>query len=352
MKKPHALIICIASALAAVCIYGCTTKNSNTAIASDGHTGIQQISDTGWPLNIELEFRELTDEEKAVILEKGTELPFTGEYTDHAADGIYVCRQCGNPLFLSRDKFHSECGWPAFDDEIPGAVKRIPDADGIRTEIVCAACGGHLGHVFTGEQLTEKNVRHCVNSLSIDFLAADPSENPPAAENSDTPEKATAVFAGGCFWGVEYLFEKLDGVLDAVSGYTGGDWENPTYQDVLSHKTGHIEAVQVHYDPSAVSYRDLAKYFFEIHDPTQADGQGPDIGEQYISAVFYNSPAQKAAALELIGILKQNGYRVVTQVRPADTFWKAEDYHQDYYEKKNGFPYCHRYTPRFPSETD
>jgi methionine-R-sulfoxide reductase len=113
---------------------------------------------------------ELTDEEHAVIIQKQTEAPFSGEYDEFFQKGIYVCRQCNNPLYSSEAKFKSGCGWPSFDDEVKGSVKRIPDSDGMRTEIVCARCGGHLGHVFLGEGYTEKDTRHCVNSLSIKFV--------------------------------------------------------------------------------------------------------------------------------------------------------------------------------------
>lgn len=115
-------------------------------------------------------FNQLTKEEENVIVNKSTEAPFSGEYNDFYKDGLYVCKRCNNPLFDSAAKFKSGCGWPSFDDEIKGAVKRIPDADGMRTEIVCAQCGAHLGHVFIGENLTEKDTRHCVNSLSIKFI--------------------------------------------------------------------------------------------------------------------------------------------------------------------------------------
>jgi len=156
-----------------------------------------------------------------------------------------------------------------------------------------------------------------------------------------------AYYAGGCFWGVEHLFQDKTGVVDAVSGYMGGDLKNPTYQDVLTGRTGHLEAVEISYDPNLVSYEELTKFFFEIHDPTQANGQGPDIGPQYLSAVFYSSAAEKETAEKLIAILKEKGYNVATKLIPAETFWKAEDYHQDYYVTKNQQPYCHFYQKKF-----
>lgn len=283
--------------------------------------------------------KELTDEEKRVILNKGTEPPFTGKYDKFDQKGTYVCKQCGASLYRSQDKFDSGCGWPSFDDEIQGAVKRVGDADGHRTEIVCARCGGHLGHVFTGEGFTSKNTRHCVNSISMDFEAAVPEEKKEMQE--------TAIFAGGCFWGVEHLMQQQPGVLSMEVGYIGGNKENPTYQEVCSGETGHAEAVKIVFDPAKVSYEKLARLFFEIHDPTQTDGQGPDIGNQYRSEIFYTTPKQKEIAEKLIEELKQKGLQVVTKVTPSAIFWKAENYHQNYYDKTGKVPYCHRYTPRF-----
>lgn len=279
--------------------------------------------------------KPLTPEEKRVIIDKGTEAPFSGQYYRNTAAGTYHCRQCGAPLYRSEDKFDAGCGWPSFDDEIPGAVRRTPDADGRRTEITCARCGGHLGHVFTGEGFTPKNTRHCVNSVSMTF-------EPARQEKTDT-----AIFAGGCFWGVEHMLAQVPGVLDVESGYIGGKTENPTYQEVCSHRTGHAEAVRVTFDPAKVSYEKLAWMFFEIHDPTQADGQGPDIGDQYRSEIFYTSASQRETAEKLIAELRSKGYDVVTRVTPASTFYPAEEYHQDYYRRKGTQPYCHRYTKRF-----
>lgn len=164
----------------------------------------------------------------------------------------------------------------------------------------------------------------------------------------DKPAKnETAIFACGCFWGVEHYFKKAPGVISTQVGYTGGTKANPTYKEVCAHTTGHVEAIRVVYDASKTSYEELAKLFFEIHDPTQANGQGPDIGPQYLSEAFYLNQEQQDTLEMLIGILKKQGLNVVTKVRPAATFWPAEDYHQDYYEKTGGTPYCHFRTKRF-----
>ena len=279
---------------------------------------------------------KLNPEEERIIIHKGTERPFTGKYYNHKEAGTYTCKQCGAPLFRSSDKFDSGCGWPSFDDEIPGALKRTLDADGVRTEITCTKCGGHLGHVFKGERFTPKNTRHCVNSISLDFITA-----------SQEAALEKAYFAGGCFWGVEHLLKQSEGVISTRVGYMGGRTKNPTYKQVCYENTGHAEVVEVVFDPKKTSYETLARLFFEVHDPTQKNRQGADIGDQYRSAVFYTNNEQKETAEKLIALLKGKGYHPVTEVVPADTFWVAEDYHQDYYDNTGKQPYCHIYQKRF-----
>jgi peptide methionine sulfoxide reductase msrA/msrB len=277
-----------------------------------------------------ISYNKLTPDEERIIIHKGTEPPFTGKYNDHFESGIYLCRRCDNPLYKSEDKFKSHCGWPSFDDEIPGAIKKETDRDGMRTEILCNNCGGHLGHVFTGERLTDKNIRHCVNSVSMKFI-----------------KTQQAIFAGGCFWGIEYHFNKQDGVIYTEVGYSGGDTKNPTYEEVCRGNTGHAEAIKIYFDANKVTYKELAKLFFEIHDPTQVNRQGPDVGEQYRSAIFYFNEEQRKIAENLINQLEEKGLNVATIVDKAGKFYRAEEYHQNYYDKKRSNPYCHIYTKRF-----
>lgn len=277
----------------------------------------------------------LTPEEERVIIHKGTETPFTGKYYLHKEEGVYLCKHCNAILFRSSDKFESDCGWPSFDNEVPGSVKKLPDADGRRTEILCNRCNGHLGHIFVGERLTPKDTRYCVNSISLKFI--------PKSEMK--VEKA--YFAAGCFWGVQHYLDKAPGVVETTVGYMGGKTSNPTYKEVCSNTTGHAEAIEVVYDPLQTSFEELAKLFFEIHDPTQIDRQGPDIGEQYRSEIFYRNDEEKATAEKLIQILYKKGIVAATKLEPATAFWKAEDYHQHYYDKNGKTPYCHTYTKRF-----
>jgi peptide methionine sulfoxide reductase msrA/msrB len=326
-EQKHSFFYLIALFLLIGC---CNTQCQNSNTLSNTHSNSTIKKDTPMKLN------NLTKEEERVIINKGTEMPFTGKYTDEFAKGTYICKQCNAPLYKSDSKFHSGCGWPSFDDEIKGAVTKVPDADGRRVEIICSNCHGHLGHVFYGEGLTDKDTRHCVNSISMTFV--------PDKVQTKTDK---AIFAGGCFWGVEYYFQHAKGVISTQVGYIGGFKENPTYKEVCSHTTGHVEALEVTFDPSQTTYEELAKLFFEIHDPTQANGQGNDVGPQYLSEIFYFDDAQKATVEKLIGLLQLKGLKVATQLKKATKFWPAEDYHQQYYEKEGGTPYCHRRVTRF-----
>lgn len=193
-------------------------------------------------------------------------------------------------------------------------------------------------------------------SKSADQDATHASARPERISTGDAgklaPHRKGAVaytyLAGGCFWGVEHYLEKLSGVHEVVSGYMGGHVANPTYKQVIGKKTGHLETVKVAYDPKQVSFETIAKLFFEIHDPTQKDGQGPDIGPQYLSAVFYANAEQKRVVEGLMGQLSSTGMDVATILRPIDgPFWPAEAFHQDYYARTGKYPYCHKRVKRF-----
>lgn len=285
------------------------------------------------------EMRELTEFERFVIEEKGTEQPFTGKYTNHDAKGFYHCKKCDAPLYTSEHKFQSHCGWPSFDDEIPQAVLRVPDKDGLRTEIVCNQCGGHLGHVFMGEMLTTKNIRHCVNSVSLTF-----KEKQKTDELQKKNDLDFAVLGGGCFWCLEAVFSVLNGVTSVVSGYCGGDPARIDYESVCKGNTGHAEVVKIAFDPRIISYEELLLVFFDVHDPTSLNRQGNDIGTQYRSVIFACDSNQQQIASEMI--TKINAAKVfekplVTELVALGTFFTAENYHQNYYaQNANQNSYC------------
>jgi peptide methionine sulfoxide reductase msrA/msrB len=293
------------------------------------------LSDAEWR-------RRLTPEQYDVLRGKGTEAPFCGGYAaiERNGPGIYHCAGCGNPLFASTTMFTSGTGWPSFFQALPGRVEEHTDASWgmVRTEITCARCGGHLGHVFDdGPAPTGK--RYCINAVALTFVA---KETAPTA--SATPGTARATFAAGCFWGVEDLFRSLPGVIDARCGYEGGTVPDPTYAEVCEGTTGHAEAVEVDYDPARISYERLLEVFWTHHDPTTRNRQGPDVGSQYRSVVFYHTPEQQAQAEAMKRSLDVSGrFRrpLVTEIVPAQTFYRAEEYHQRYLEKHGGSS-CHR----------
>jgi peptide methionine sulfoxide reductase msrA/msrB len=281
----------------------------------------------------------LTPEQYEVMRKCGTERPFTGKYNDFWDEGVYVCAGCGTPLFLSGTKYEHGTGWPSFT--MPADEDHIEYRDDYsllakRVEVRCSTCGAHLGHVFDdGPEPTY--LHYCINSAALDFK---PEPAPPAAGREKAEAKtATATFAAGCFWGVEYKLGKVPGVVATVVGYTGGKTVDPTYEEVCTGRTGHAESVRVTFDPERLSYADLVRAFFAIHDPTQVNRQGPDHGTQYRSAIFFHDEAQRTEALKVMEELESSRRlkkRLATELVPASAFYKAEEYHQKYFEK-HGF---------------
>lgn len=280
-----------------------------------------------------MKLKRLTEAERRVMVNKATEPPGSGEYNDFFEAGRYICRRCGANLYRSENKFEAHCGWPSFDQEVLGAVERVADADGRRTEIVCARCQGHLGHVFEGEGLTAKNTRHCVNSLSLKFEKQEPART----------QWAEAYFGGGCFWCTEAALLMIRGVKSVTPGYAGGTTKNPTYEAVCRGDTGHAEVIKVMYDPEIIAYEGLLDVFFASHDPTTLNRQGHDVGSQYRSIVLYQEDWQKEAAEHKIEGYNREmtfGHKVVTEVTQLEAFYKAEDYHHNYYAKNPDTGYC------------
>jgi len=305
----------------------------NSSISQSGYD-ITPLS----PDRVQTLAKKLTPDEAKVILNQGTEPAFCGNLTDNKKEGVYICHLCDLPLFKSDAKFTSGTGWPSFfqpyDEQ--HVLTRSDNSHGMtRDEIVCTRCGAHLGHVFPdGPKPT--GLRYCVNSVSLDFV--ENGQKLPEAPIAN--EVKTAFFAGGCFWGVEDRFAQLPGVLDAVSGYQGGDDDNPSYKDVCSGATGHAESVMLRYDPTKISYEELLAYFFKIHNPTQGNRQGPDIGSQYRSVIFPVDEEQMAEATAFVAAQQKQGKwsdkTITTEILMAPKFYRAEDYHQDYHLKHGG----------------
>jgi peptide methionine sulfoxide reductase msrA/msrB len=317
-----------------------SAKEATAVTTIDG----KRISESGHDITrldqaqIEHLARKLSPEERRILLDKGTERAFCGGLLDTKEKGAYTCRLCGLPLFSSEAKFKSGTGWPSFFQPVDSAhIHNERDASGgmVRTEIQCARCRSHLGHVFEdGPQPT--GLRHCLNSAALRFHV-DGAELPP---ESRPIALKTAYFAGGCFWGIEDRFQKVPGVVDAVSGYMGGEAANPTYKQVCSGGTNHAEAVRLTYDATSVSYQELLEWFFKLHDPTQLNRQGPDIGSQYRSAIFASDQEQlkeaEAYIKKLDGSARLRGRKIVTRLERAGTFHEAEAYHQNYHAKHGG----------------
>lgn len=273
----------------------------------------------------------LTDTEKRVILHKWTEKPYTGEFRDTKTSGTYICRNCKTPLYRSVDKFDSGCGRPSFDQQLPGAVRRDTDADGMRTEITCAHCGWHLWHVFVGEKMTEHNTRHCVNSISLQLVP----------EIITTTPYDIITLWWWCFRCTQAVFDDIDGIIQTTVGYSGGKRSFPSYEQICTGATGHHEVVQIIFDPEKILLEKLLEMFFKIHDPTSRDKQGWDSGTQYRSVIFCQDTEQLKKTKEFIQTLAIM-YKdpIVTEVKLLEKFRIAEWYHQHFFQKNPEKPYC------------
>lgn len=333
MTRTYGNIILIYFAIIIFNLTACGQSNKNNVTTVNN--AVVTKTDEAWK-------KMLTPQQYAVLREKETEAPNTGKLLHNKEKGTYKCAGCGNELFSDDMKFDSHCGWPSFDREIAGGkIKKVADnSHGMqRTEIVCANCGGHLGHLFD-DGPTATGMRYCVNSASLSFekrtLSIPNITKQPSAFD-------TITLGGGCYWCVEAVYERLDGVVKVESGFSGGTMVNPSYKEVCMDKTGHAEVVQIVYDNKKTSLDEILKVFFTVHDPTTYNRQGADEGSQYRSIILYRNKAQMETASSIINQLNKNKVYdnpVVTEVAPFTAFYKAEEDHQNYYDANKNKPYC------------
>src|SRR5688572_29425136 len=278
----------------------------------------------------------LTPEQYRVTRRHGDERPFSGEYCESYSPGIYSCLCCGTALFDSTGKFDSGTGWPSFTGPVKNnVVKYMPDNSyGMQNvEVLCNVCDAQLGHVFPDGPVP-MGLRFCINSISL--------------KKEEIGEKAighelfeTATLGGGCFWCTEAIMNDLEGVGKVISGYAGGDIENPTYGQICNGDSGHAEVVQVQFDPQKISYADMLRIFLATHNPTSLNRQGADVGSQYRSIILYHNEEQQQTAGKIIDEMQASFDKpIVTELRPFSKFYKAEQSHQDYYRSNPEKAYC------------